>query len=369
MAFDIVTKHHQKIHTACVQFESDKNHQQLLMIIYGTAGTGKSHLIHAIASQMKHDCCLTATTGIAAFNINGVTIHSLLQLPIRNHGAKDLEGSALMRLQEKLKGKRYILIDEMSMLGQTSFTWIDKRLRQATARYDLPFGGISIIRIGDFAQLPPVGDKVLFSNPKVTNHELNDHGYLLYKQFKTVVKLNQILRQDSATNDFKDLLLTICNGNITRDLWQILLSRTAAKVNNHSDFENATHLFFDEQSVAECNLTHLQRLSSSIAKIEAVNSDHAAQVTSSDDAGGLDSVIYISKHSKVMLTSNLWQQTGLCNGATGTVQDIIYTKNQNPPLLPVSVLVEFIKYNGPPFIPEHPTWVPIPPVTFEWTTT
>ena len=46
-----------------------------------------------------------------------------------------------------------------------------------------------------------------------------------------------------------------------------------------------------------------------------------------------------------------------------------YTKNENPPLLPVSVLVEFIKYNGPPFIPEHPTWVPIPPVTFEWTTT
>jgi ATP-dependent DNA helicase PIF1 len=58
------------------------------MIIYGTAGTGKSYLINAIASQLKDDCCLTATTGIAAFNINGVTIHSLLQLPVRNQGAK-----------------------------------------------------------------------------------------------------------------------------------------------------------------------------------------------------------------------------------------------------------------------------------------
>ena len=66
------------------------------MIIYGTAGTGKSYLILAIASQLKHDCCLTATTDIAAFNINGVTIYSLLQLPIRNHGAKDLEGSVLL---------------------------------------------------------------------------------------------------------------------------------------------------------------------------------------------------------------------------------------------------------------------------------
>jgi ATP-dependent DNA helicase PIF1 len=113
----------------------------------------------------------------------------------------------------------------------------------------------------------------------------------------------------------------------------------------------------------------LQKLGNPIAKIEAVNSDHAARMTTSDEAGGLDSVIYISKHSKVMLTSNLWQQTGLCNGATGTVKDILYKDNQKPPSLPVSVLVEFEKYKGPPFIPEHPTWVPIPPLTYEWTST
>ena len=70
-----------------------------------------------------------------------------------------------------------------------------------------------------------------------------------------------------------------------------------------------------------------------------------------------------------MLTSNLWQKTGLCNGATGTVKDIIYANNQNPPSLPISVLVEFKKYKGLAFIPDHPSWIPIPPVTFEWTTT
>lgn len=71
-----------------IQTETTAIREQLLMIIYGTAGTGKSYLINAIASQLKDDCCLTATTGIAAFNINGVTIHSLLQLPVRNQGAK-----------------------------------------------------------------------------------------------------------------------------------------------------------------------------------------------------------------------------------------------------------------------------------------
>jgi ATP-dependent DNA helicase PIF1 len=68
-------------------------------------------------------------------------------------------------------------------------------------------------------------------------------------------------------------------------------------------------------------------------------------------------------------TSNLWQETGLCNGATGIVQEIIYKYNQHPPSLPISVLVEFDKYSGPPFIENHPTWVPIPPVTFEWSDT
>ena len=99
-----------------------------------------------------------------------------------------------MRLQEKLKGKKYIIIDEMSMLGKNTFSWIDKR--QATVCYDQPFGAMFIILISDFAQLPPVGDRLLFMNPSLTNHESNDHGYLLYKQFQMVVKLNQILRQD-----------------------------------------------------------------------------------------------------------------------------------------------------------------------------
>ena len=373
LAYNIVTKHHQRtchaIQCHAVQSETAANHEQLLMIICGTAGTGKSYLINAIAAQLKDDCCLTATTGIAAFNINGITIHSLLQLPIRNQSAKDLEGNALMRLQDRIKGKKYIIIDEMSMLGQKSFTWVDKRLRQATAQYGKPFGGMSIILIGDFGQLPPVGDRLLFSNPSLTCDESNDHGYLLYKEFCTVVVLKQILRQDIASSNFKELLLAIRNGNITNNVWQTLLQRSPSRVPNCSDFDNATYLFFDKQSVAECNLKYLQKLGNPIAKIEAVNSDHVAQVTTPDEAGGLDSVIYISKHSKVMLTSNLWQQAGLCNGATGIVYDILYSNNQKPPSLPVSVLIAFDKYKGPPFIAEHPTWVPIPPITHEWSST
>ena len=48
------------------------------------------------------------------------------------------------------------------MLGQTTFGWIDKRCKQAKATYNIVYGGISMILIGDPGQLPPVADKPLY---------------------------------------------------------------------------------------------------------------------------------------------------------------------------------------------------------------
>ena len=59
--------------------------------------------------------------------------------------------------------KQYILIDVMSMMGQKMFSWVDRYLRQATGKLEQPFGGISVILFGDFAQLPPVCDTPLYA--------------------------------------------------------------------------------------------------------------------------------------------------------------------------------------------------------------
>ena len=364
LAYDIVHKHYTH---SLNEDTATVIPNALHMIIYGTAGTGKSYLIHAISSLLKESCFLTATTGIAAFNIHGMTIHSLLQLPIRQLRNTELKGSSLIRLQEKLKHKKYIIIDEMSMLGQRGLSWINKRLKQATGHYEQPFGGLSIILIGDFAQLPPVGDKPLYIWPNTQNQDYND-GYLLFRLFNTVVQLKQQMRQNNSTHNFRELLTAIRNGHITQQHWHTLLTRTPTNVSNCREFQNATHLFFDKESVTQHNYKMLQKLGNPIAKIEAINSDNIAAATKSDEAGNLDSIVFLSKNSKVMLTSNLWQQTGLCNGAIGIVKDILYKENQKPPSLPISILVEFNKYKGPAFISEHPLWVPIPPITFEWMT-
>lgn len=129
----------------------------------GTAGTGKSYLIGAIAQLLNDHCILTGTTGMASFNICGKTLHSALQLPVHQSSQRELQGAALQRLQLQLKDKHYLIIDEMSMMGHKMLAWVDKRLRQASGKLDSPLGGFSVILFGDFGQLPPVGDRPLYA--------------------------------------------------------------------------------------------------------------------------------------------------------------------------------------------------------------
>ena len=84
-----------------------------------------------------------------------------------------------------------------------------------------------------------------------------------------------------------------------------------------------------------------------VATIKAVHSGPNASKGSSDDAGGLQPVVCLAKSARVMLSSNLWVDMGLVNGAMGTIQAICYKTGQAPPALPVAVTVLFDHYSGP----------------------
>ena len=359
LAYDIVTKHNK----ARLAGEPVK---PLHMIICGTAGTGKSFLIASLQRSLQSNCILTGTTGMAAFNISGCTIHSALQLPVQNFRNKDLDGKSLQRLQMELAGFHYVIIDEMSMLGQKTLAWIDKRLRQLTGRLDEPLGGMSVIMIGDFGQLPPVGDRALYAPS--TQSVLSDQGRAVYMLFDTVVCLTQIVRQAGHTTEarcFRELLLRLRDGKSTEEDWKQLLQRSPSHI-NLSEFTDAVRLFFDKKSVAEYNYEKLQSLKVPIARISAKHSGPSAQAAKSDDAGGLEPEIFLANGADVMLTSNLWQQVGLCNGAFGTVMEILYAADSAPPCLPIAVLVTFPHYKGPPFLEENPQTLPVPPQLYEW---
>ena len=105
--------------------------------------------------MLGEKCLVTATTGIAAFGTNGQMLDSTAQLPIHDH--RDLQDESLQHLQLKLEGKGYLIVDEMSMIGHKIFSSLDNRLRAGTGNQNKPFGGISVILLPDFGQLPPSG--------------------------------------------------------------------------------------------------------------------------------------------------------------------------------------------------------------------
>jgi ATP-dependent DNA helicase PIF1 len=102
----------------------------LRMVITGTAGTGKSFLIACLKQLLSNKVRVSAPTGVAAFNVQGCTLHSLLQLPTKGD-FKDLQGESLIKLQQSLNGVIYFIIDEMSMVGRKLMGQVDRRLRQA----------------------------------------------------------------------------------------------------------------------------------------------------------------------------------------------------------------------------------------------
>ena len=350
------------IQTHYMVSKSGNKIDSLNLIIIGEAGTGKSFLIFAIRSLLQDCCYTTATTGKAAYNINGITIHSLLKLPLSKRMSKSLTGEALMTLQKKLGLVKYIIIDEYSMLGQKTLAWIDRRCRQATGKVNDVFGGISIILVGDPAQLPPVADKPLYhSSPDDT---LSEEGFYAYSMFTKVIKLDRNMRVFGLPfeqKQFLDLLSSLRNGLCSEREWNLILSRQPTAIKNLEDFKYSTRLFFKNDDVAHFNCSQLKKLNKPIAFIEAKHSSEKAKHLPADELCGLQPSLCLAIGTKVMLTLNLWTDTGLCNGATGTIVDIIYKAGMKPPLLPTAVIVCFDAYTGPS-ICSLPNCVPITPV-------
>ena len=353
LAYDIVTTHSNKI----------KPKEPLRLIINGVAGTGKSYLINGLYNHLKDKCIVTATTGKASYNINGVTIHSLLRLPNNSATQKDLLGRGLSRIQERLQHINYLLIDEYSMLGQTTMGWIDRRCKQATGLQELLFGGMSVILIGDPAQLPPVGDKPLYhSRPSTSTGE---QGYCAYQMFVHVVILSvnqRVIGSDPDQILSRELLLRLRNGETTQEDWKQLLARQPSEVPNIDSFKDVVRLYYTNAELAAYNYECLVELNQPIAEIHARHSNELTKRISAEEMLNLQPKLLIAKGARVMLTKNLWPSVGLCNGSTGIVVDIIYETDHQPPLLPIAVVVKFDKYSGPSMT-NMPCCVPIPPIT------
>ena len=126
IAFDVIMHH----------LQAKEPKEPLKMIIQGTAGIGKSYLIHYIKETLSSQApsghsplLLLAPPGVATFNIHATTIHAGLRIPIKD--MNPLHGQTLTLFQEELKHIQYILIDEMSFIGSRLFVQIESCLHEA----------------------------------------------------------------------------------------------------------------------------------------------------------------------------------------------------------------------------------------------
>ena len=95
--------------------------------------------------------------------------------------------------------------------------------------------------LGDFAQLPPVGDKPIYASPFQSSYLLTQHGHFIYGIFETVVILSENIRQagkNLEAEQFRAILLRLRDGQSTQDDWMTLCQRTPqhASMSEHRDY-------------------------------------------------------------------------------------------------------------------------------------
>ena len=130
------------------------------VFLTGEPGSGKTHTINRYVAYLRArgvEPAITASTGIAATHIGGKTIHSWSGIGVRKTLVpKELDKIARSRFVTKwVKPAKVLIIDEISMLDAGTFTLVDRVCRKARASEE-PFGGLQVVVVGDFFQLPPI---------------------------------------------------------------------------------------------------------------------------------------------------------------------------------------------------------------------
>ena len=130
------------------------------VFLTGQAGSGKTYVINQYISRLWScgvQVAITASTGIAATHIGGVTIHSWSGIGIKDHlSDHDLELIAQKEhIYKNITGVSVLIIDEISMLSATTLDMVSKVCQHIRQDYR-SFGGLQVILVGDFFQLPPV---------------------------------------------------------------------------------------------------------------------------------------------------------------------------------------------------------------------
>jgi ATP-dependent DNA helicase PIF1 len=218
-----------------------------IVLLTGRAGTGKSYFIRGLTRSQPIPTALLAPTGLAAMNIGGQTVHSFFGFPPRPLiGLSEKPSWFFTQTARRLKR---LIIDEVSMLRADVLDAMDSHLRTAR-RSQKPFGGVQMLLVGDFYQLPPVvrGDEgrmleeagypspFAFSAHVLRNHDVArfDLETVHRQTDQDFIDMLSAIRERRGVADALDALNATCLNQPSPAQPPILLAGTNAVADNYN---------------------------------------------------------------------------------------------------------------------------------------
>ena len=308
----------------------------------GGAGVGKSVVIRALYQTLYRilnlkdgenpddkRILLCAYMGFAAFNISGQTICSAFHKKMYQGTYNHLSADELNTFRIKYRHLKVVIIDEISMVGNMTLSFIDTRLQQLTGS-KAAFGGLSVIAVGDLYQLKPVGDFLICLDLKQGASSLARN---LWKELFTMYELVDIMRQKDDLA-FAQLLNRLRLNEMTEEDKQVLQTRVFDR--DTGDYpKDAVHLFARNFYVKKHNDNILSQLPGEKFVIPCHDNVVSANIPAKecqtlinslpDDyskTGQLMKSLTVVVGMIVVHTANVDVEDGLTNGATGVVKQI-----------------------------------------------
>lgn len=292
------------------------------VFVTGFAGTGKSYILNKLKEKYKKKLTITSTTGIAAVNVKGQTLHSwagvgLCRNPINVTVDKIRQRPTQFR---QIVGCKILAIDEISMLNVETFQYVNEVLKQVREN-DKPFGGIQVLFIGDFFQLPPVEQGESFERRYCFETELWDElelkNVVLKRNFRQneedFIKALSDMRINRLTEEDIDLLETRCVDEDDGEILHIFSTNEEANRYNAVKF-NA----IDEPVINFVAKDGVYRGKSLVYEGFMPREEMILDIFNKNCRA--DREIFLKKGCRVMLLVNMDFDRGLINGSCGVIQ-------------------------------------------------
>lgn len=280
------------------------------VLLTGAAGTGKTYLINEFirrAKKRRKSVAVTATTGLAATHLNGTTIHAWAGIGVHDELPKLFFQKVAKQRQGLIAKADILIIDEISMLHDYRLDMVEEVARKVRGN-DKPFGGLQVVLVGDFFQLPPVNRRDSKQGSFVLSSDTWQAGAF------TVCYLEKQYRQ-SNDDVYAQILNGIRAGVLTRNQLSTLQNRIDVTLD---PFVARTRLLTTNADVDRINDAELERLDADAYEYEMETTGSKKYVEQLTRSCLAPEVLVLKKGAHVMCIKNS-QNGRYANGTLGIV--------------------------------------------------